>query len=76
MSNIENYDPHIFTEEEAARVQFEMDREYGVPCCAYPPGPVGNRVNLMHFKFEAEKRDEFGWYGTTRIELEKRWGLR
>ena len=74
-SNIENYDPHIFTEEEAARARFEIEREYGVPDQPYPSGPVGSRVNLMHFNAEVAMRDEFGWHGTTRAELRKRWNV-
>ncbi len=76
MSNsIENYDPHIFTEEEAALAQYECDREFGIPKQAYPAGPVGSRVNMMHFASERAMRDEFGWHGTTMADLAKQWGL-
>ncbi len=68
MSSIENYDPHIFTEEEAARARFESESEYGTDR-PYPSGPVGSRVNLMHFRAEEAQRDELGWHGTTRADL-------
>ena len=59
-----------------ARLQAEMEREFGMPRQPHSNAdPVGRRVNELHFAFQAEMNDEFGWHGTTHASLAKEWGL-
>ncbi|MBY0550617.1 MAG: hypothetical protein K2W95_25285 [Candidatus Obscuribacterales bacterium] len=74
--SIESYDPTEFSSpEEAAQNQAAMEQEFGKPRQAHPRGEVGSRVNQLHFEQEAAMRDEFGWHGTTRAQLRRKWGL-
>ena len=52
-----------------------MDREFGMPSKPYPNDEVGRLINEEHFRRDAAANDEFGWHGTTRKDLRRRWGL-
>jgi hypothetical protein len=71
-----DYDPTEFgSVEEAAQNRAGLEREFGMPKQAHPNTEFGRRVNEIHFKRDAAMNDEFGWGGTTRQQLRKRWGL-
>ena len=70
------YDPTEYGSlEEAAQSRAAMEQEFGKPSKPHANTEFGRRVNQLHFEQEAAINDEFGWLGTTREGLAKRWGL-
>lgn len=61
MYDYEYFDPSEGDLEETARTRAAMEQEFGRPSQPHPRGPLGDRVNELHRRFDAAMNDEFGW---------------